>query len=757
MPIKHERESCCFQVIEEKNVDLMAALRWLNSAVISSTGNKLREPERVILKGTWRGLTYEQMADGSEYSTNYLMRDVAPKLWKQLSNVFGRSVGKTNFRVALEAYAAANAAVGSELLGLGDRAEWLSDESAMGKSAHGSVMAARNALRQEDSESGGYWPNQTAVSLPDVGSPDTGLSEARVERRSPFNSPDGFAATVRARFQTPMYGYERELARSRSWLMPATTEARVVRLVGIWGLRGMGKTMLAERLIADVGDSFDQVVCRSLQDKPLLGELCTSVLAEMGFSVQPAQSVAYLLAVMARKSVLLLLEDVEAVLEPKQLAGDYLAGYEGYEDFFSGAMGARGCAIVTGIEVPAGLVRQEYYGDSHREDMHGRQVRSLSLHGLDQAGAIALLQQEGLSAQTASLAAWPELAQRYQGHPMALKAAARVIREIFDGRVDEFLAQRSVLLNDIRRLLLPAFVRLCAAELNILYWLASQDYPLSLSELESTLPISLRSSELISALDSLKQRSLLVIQLHSMTLSDDNRAATDWSSSSPASDSSAPPTFSLPILVKAYAIYQFVGQFSEQSESSAFALAYGSANYNLLLEPVINLGARSRSPMRLSQWFAGQIDTRWQPLESLFAAVTCPAMRLRSAYHFRDATFVKRCKSVVLSVPTEEGDKLRNLSAASAGASAILLIAVHQDGENLYKICAQAQPATDSTVLPESLELRLLDAQETVLAAVAAGQADSFIQLPYFQGVVDEFFEIELVLDTARYRERLVV
>ena len=47
-------------------MDLTAALRWLNSAVISSTGSKLRDPERVILKGTWRGLTYEQMADSSE-------------------------------------------------------------------------------------------------------------------------------------------------------------------------------------------------------------------------------------------------------------------------------------------------------------------------------------------------------------------------------------------------------------------------------------------------------------------------------------------------------------------------------------------------------------------------------------------------------------------------------------------------------------------------------------------------------------------
>ena len=65
----------------------------------------MRAPEIVILRGTLRGLTYERMAEGSEYSTNYLMRDVAPKLWKQLSSIFGCSVGKTNFRVVLDDYA----------------------------------------------------------------------------------------------------------------------------------------------------------------------------------------------------------------------------------------------------------------------------------------------------------------------------------------------------------------------------------------------------------------------------------------------------------------------------------------------------------------------------------------------------------------------------------------------------------------------------------------------------------------------------
>ena len=712
--------------------------------MISSTGNKLREPERVILKGTWRGLTYEQMADGSEYSTNYLMRDVAPKLWKQLSNVFGRSVGKTNFRVVLEAHAAANSTVSSELSGLDSRAEFGLEEVMAGESMQGLAAAARGGARKGEA-AGGYWPNRMAnnLSVSERGRPS-------LEGQIRFDFPNA----VPVRFQVPGYGYEREQRRVRQWLsrQEGTAES-AVRVVGIWGLAGVGKSMLAEQLLFEAAESFDRVVVRSLQDKPLLGELCGTILAELGFSnvlsSPPGQLVSYLLAVMARQRVLLLLEDIEAILAPQQLAGGYLPGYQNYADFFVSAAGTKGCLLVTGIEGPAGLVRQ---GDSV-DDNQEQWVQSLFLRGLDQAAARTLLQQESLSVQSASMAAWEELIQRYQGHPLALKSAARVIREIFDGRVDEFLAQMSVLFIDVLRLLEPSFSRLSKAERDILYWLASQEQALSLAELKATLPVPMPPAELISALDSLKQRSLLVVKRYSQVA--------PASGEVPPDRELAPPTFSLPGMVKAYAIYQFVGQFGSQFGSQAGMAALGTKSHQFLSQPAIELGRQSRSPVRLSQWFEGRFDAYWQSLESLFSAVAYPAVRLRSVYYFQDESFVKRCKSVVLSAPvstsSKRAAKAANRNSLAAAASAVLIVAIHQDGESLYKICVQVQPAIEETLLPEAIELRLLDAQKTVLASVAAQQADSFIQLPYFQGAVDEPFEIELVLESAVCREQFEI
>ena len=688
-----------FETNGGKNVDLTVALRWLNSAVVSSAGNKLREPELVILKGTWRGLTYEQMADDSEYSTNYLMRDVAPKLWKQLSNVFGRSVGKTNFRVALEAYAAANANVGVELSGREDVQNPLT--TYYGGRSEAASMAARS-------------------------------SEDRYD----------FVSALRRRTGAMMYGYEDEMSRATGWLTQVAVE-NPVRVVGVWGLSGVGKTMLAERLLLAAAGPFDRVVGRSLFDRPKLGDLCVGILAELGVASEPTQAVSHLLAVMTQQSILLLLEDVEAIFQPGCLAGRYLPGYQNYEDFILSVAGVRSCVVLTGIERPAGLVYQGEQGDRDG----GHWVQSLSLNGLDAAAATALLQQESLSAHPSSMAVWPELIECYQGHPLALKSAARVIRDIFNGRVDEFIAQMSVLFSDILRLLLPSFERLCATELNIVYWLAGQERSLSLAELTDTLPVALRSAEIVSALDSLKQRSLLLVQTH------DDRASNALSRQSDSS--STLPTFDLPPLVKAYAVYRFVEQISEQAAPPGLAVQSSvrdSLGYQPI-EPMIVLGSQARQLVCLSQWFEGQFDARWQPLAQLFSTVTCSA-RLRSTYRFRDETSIKRCMSVVLSVPKDSSKKSANVDSKTG---AILLIAIHQDGENLYRICVQAQPLKTQRVLPERLQLRLLDTEEAVLAVVNAELSDSFIQLPYFQGARAEFFEIELALGRNRYREKFEI
>ena len=757
--------------IRDEEVDLNAALKWLNAAVMNTVGHSLREPELVILKGTWRGLTYEQMAEGSDYSTNYLMRDVAPKLWRQLSSVFGRSVGKTNFRVALEAYAATNPA-GIEPLTT--NAEALSSASASGFTD--AAYRTANSKPRSSSEPPLYW--HPAV-----------LSE---------QGPKALATPQPAKpavSSTLMYGYQAELAQINRWM--DETASGQGQIIGVWGLKAVGKTLLVEKAIARSRNRFEAVVWRSLQSQPSLDQLSASILASLGISAA-VQASAQLLSLMNQRSLLIVIESVEAILQPQALAGGYASTYEGYGEFFQSAIASRSCIVLTGIEGPTELVRQS-----------GAQtgIRAITLNRLSKDAATQLLRAEltqpnnaptsslqnsetqnvetlfespenptesfsivagaliqeptqepapeptqepiessqnaaSISTNPPAQAQWQTLIERYQAHPFALKSACRVIREIFNGQIDEFLTQTSVLFTDILRILAPSFDRITAAEKNALYWLASQDAPLTLQDLRKTPSLSTGSVGLISVLDSLKQRSLLEI------------------------DRTGPsPKFYLSALIKAYAVHQFVDGLADSQ--TAQSRAYASTGVNL--DQVIDLSTSPAVPIQLSQWLSSRFSPDWQSLDQLFKASARPAMRLRSAYYIQDESFVKRCKPIDMK-PSNSAHQSHSVPAMTPFSAiesettstdskyrAALVIAIHQDTETLYKLCVQAQPTKEDSILPNGLMLRLLDAQQKVLAEVDAREQDTFIQLPYFRGVQSESFTIELALGDRTYQEDFLI
>ncbi len=78
------------------------ALKIINKAIYENEGRGLSDAEVVVLKGSWENMTYEQMAEIYPYTANYLKGDMGPKFWKLLSEALGESVGKRNFKAALE-------------------------------------------------------------------------------------------------------------------------------------------------------------------------------------------------------------------------------------------------------------------------------------------------------------------------------------------------------------------------------------------------------------------------------------------------------------------------------------------------------------------------------------------------------------------------------------------------------------------------------------------------------------------------------
>ncbi|MEQ9372044.1 MAG: AAA-like domain-containing protein [Coleofasciculus chthonoplastes F3-SA18-01] len=80
------------------------AVQIANQAVSDQTHRSLTDVEVIVLKGSWDRQEYDQIAAQNQYSTSYISQDVAPKLWKTLTDALGERVKKSNLKQVLEAY-----------------------------------------------------------------------------------------------------------------------------------------------------------------------------------------------------------------------------------------------------------------------------------------------------------------------------------------------------------------------------------------------------------------------------------------------------------------------------------------------------------------------------------------------------------------------------------------------------------------------------------------------------------------------------
>ena len=80
------------------------ALTLVNDIVLAGKRRYLSEAETLVISGAWNNKEYEEIANNSAYTRNYLQRRVAPPLWDILSKMIGNGqrVGKKNLRYFLD-------------------------------------------------------------------------------------------------------------------------------------------------------------------------------------------------------------------------------------------------------------------------------------------------------------------------------------------------------------------------------------------------------------------------------------------------------------------------------------------------------------------------------------------------------------------------------------------------------------------------------------------------------------------------------
>lgn len=293
------------------------------------------------------------------------------------------------------------------------------------------------------------------------------------------------------------YGRSEDLATLEQWIVQQRC-----RLVALLGMGGIGKTTLAAKLAKQIQHEFKYVIWRSLRRAIPANELLSNLISFLSYQRANLPEdvdgrISQLLEYLHRHRCLLILDDVEAILSDG-VAGYYRQEYQDYGELLRrlGEEPHQSCLVLISLEKPKEVSLLE------RENLP---IRSRQLIGLKEPEAIEILKSKGLSRDHE----WETLIKLYRGNPLALKIISATIQEFFGGSVPAFLAHNTLVIGDISDFLEQQFQRLSELEKDIMYCLAIEQDPVSLPQLQKHIFLPVSLAELLEALKSLKQRSLI--------------------------------------------------------------------------------------------------------------------------------------------------------------------------------------------------------------------------------------------------------
>ena len=428
-------------------MDIAEVLTLADELIFAKTGKPLDYVQEAILRGTLQDTTYTQIAQ-EVYSSPSHVRKVGSQLWKILSKELKKDITKTNFRAVLE---------------------------------KGIVYNYQSTIVE----------NITGESI----TVNNKLNICREKVRSPTSPQNPHPTTKQPRIDlgdapeiSTFFDRTSELSTLKQWILENRT-----RLISILGLSGIGKSAIALQLIQHIQYEFDCIIWRSLRHAPPLQTLQTDLIQFL--SQQQETELPDLINYLRSYRCLIILDDVQTIFSSKQLAGNYKQGYENYGTFFKQIAESchNSCIVLLSWEKPREIAALE---------SHPKNCQTLQLNSLGEP-AREIFTEKGL----AESEKWSELIDLYRGNPLWLNIVSAAIKDLFSGKISEFLSYDSLVLGDLEYLLHQHFQRLSDSEKQVMSWLANQIKAVEISKKPALLELS--PSEFLKAVESLRRRSLI--------------------------------------------------------------------------------------------------------------------------------------------------------------------------------------------------------------------------------------------------------
>lgn len=418
-------------------------LQFVDQVVQKQTGEHLDDLEKAILKGLWQGQTYNQIADESGYNSQNYIGDVSRKLFKILSEQLGEDINKSNFCWTIERLANSyNNSLQQVSLINNSHINWCSNNP-----------QNSSKDREQDSYEKSYHELTIAPKI------------------------------------THFYGRETELQTLSHWLINQNT-----RLISILGLPGIGKTTLVKKFVDLNLQNFNIIIWKNIKLSDSLDSIIAEIFKAINSEIiQTENKLTQLFNLFRQQKCLIIIDNIQELFTPEQLAGKYKPEYKDYKTFLT---------MITEIEHQSNLIliSQEQCQEMIciAEELYP--IKCLDLPGLDNTD---ILKNQKLKNEKS----WSTLINLYEGNPAYLQDISSLIRNIFQGRVSEFLSEGLLLTEDMKYQLNELFNRLSTVEQQIILELSKYNKPVSREHLRESL--SLSSMELINGLQSLKRRYLV--------------------------------------------------------------------------------------------------------------------------------------------------------------------------------------------------------------------------------------------------------